>query len=840
MRSHRNLFFLTASIATLATTALAFLSLGAGSSRSSQTQTKGSHPASLPSGRSPAPHTLYCGLWRTDGGFVSTAHIKNVLVTARLQITPVIYTADGTEYDLQPLNLQAGGIANLNVNDSLRDAPAAVQTHLSDFGTLALRFVSQSSVNVAASMQILNEPQSLTLTVPFHSIDPTNLSAKSAALEAVWWKHDPGVRSFVAVSNASESTKEISLEVLGSQGSVRHRALTLDSKNTRTVDLEPLLSELPEAESQTGGIRVRYEGQPQEVSAAGGLLNDAEGYSATLEFQSTTAMRHSGQSEPSSFSWASVGIMVGAPDPMMGFPKNTVFAPYAVLRNSTDHELEIEPVLYLMAGSQMNKISLPELRLKENESRQLSLDSALSNFSGMATLVLSYQGMAHDLLVATGSVDQTGTYVFEVPPNSAAESWAKQVPYWSVADGFDVMTTVFNSGDTAEDIVATLTYAGGTGHYSLPLHLASGEAQMLDVRDLIDMQQPDASGNVIPRDIQQGSITFASPKGIAELIHLAISSGLFNVQTATCGGLCQICTTTTSTSIDPSLVPTPLGGSQQATFTLYLSDGSTADKTPSANWSSGNTAIATVQSQGSSSPGMTNGVAVGTATLFAFTQGPTDEPQPQCPSSCPISIIGGSGPATVVWVTLSLRTGFGQAPSSDNSKSGQYLSSLGSLNTLGTFFSTGTSAHLWRMGVEIVGTVSPSNFTGTIILQRKVDATCTYNVSTLISPCSGPFPDTSDPSFRDDDPQSGGSNGIVYDLDAPALGTGSSPVNTLLRVRTNFRQWATLNGVPVSYDFLWYSRISVIKSSSGDNLANDVAGDSTAGTGTTNLSWNLQ
>src|SRR3989454_4379775 len=33
-------------------------------------------------------HTLYCGLWRTDGGFVSTIRIKNSLVVAPLEVNP--------------------------------------------------------------------------------------------------------------------------------------------------------------------------------------------------------------------------------------------------------------------------------------------------------------------------------------------------------------------------------------------------------------------------------------------------------------------------------------------------------------------------------------------------------------------------------------------------------------------------------------------------------------------------------------------------------------------------------------------------------------------------------
>ena len=288
-----------------------------------------------------------------------------------------------------------------------------------------------------------------------------------------------------------------------------------------------------------------------------------------------------------------------------------------------------------------------------------------------------------------------------------------------------------------------------------------------------------------------------------------------------------------------NVVPAPIAGpvGMTATATAHATDSYGNDQTLSGGtWSTDSPSIMTVNSSGG-----VHGVAPGQVNLNdAFTnvivvQGNYchSDTMPNCQTANPVA----SGPGTVVWVTLSLRT-TGSA-SLDDSARDQYSSRIGTYG-LGTLFSTGINTHAWRTGVEIVGTVSPSNFTGTIILQRRIDASRTYNVSTLTS-STDLFPDTSDPTLEDSNPQSGGSNGIVYDLDAPSLANGTSnPVNTLLRVRTNFREWATLNGVPVSYDFLWFSRISVIKTNSGDALSSDVPGDNVAGTGTTNVSWNLQ
>lgn len=77
-------------------------------------------------GQTVSTYTLYCGLWRVDNGFVSTLHIKNALIVAALSVTPVLFMADGTEYDLPDVQLATGGTGNVNVNGALAKAPASI------------------------------------------------------------------------------------------------------------------------------------------------------------------------------------------------------------------------------------------------------------------------------------------------------------------------------------------------------------------------------------------------------------------------------------------------------------------------------------------------------------------------------------------------------------------------------------------------------------------------------------------------------------------------------------------------------------------------------------------
>jgi hypothetical protein len=109
-----------------------------------------------------------------------------------------------------------------------------------------------------------------------------------------------------------------------------------------------------------------------------------------------------------------------------------------------------------------------------------------------------------------------------------------------------------------------------------------------------------------------------------------------------------------------------------------------------------------------------------------------------------------------------------------------------------------------------------------------------------------PGDDTSDDPFRDDDPQSDGSDGTVYDLDAPGIGT--SIPSTIVRMRQNFLEYAVLgsatNATPVGGSNLNWFATSSCRLGPGSTaiFVNDpsIPGDNQSGTGSTKLTYNLQ
>ena len=98
--------------------------------------------------------------------------------------------------------------------------------------------------------------------------------------------------------------------------------------------------------------------------------------------------------------------------------------------------------------------------------------------------------------------------------------------------------------------------------------------------------------------------------------------------------------------------------------------------------------------------------------------------------------------------------------------------------------------------------------------------------------------DTSNPQFQDTDPQSGGSGGKAYDLDAPGISRRCSQVG---RIRYNFAESAQLpDGTHVSNEVDFYVRVSCNWGSAGNSFRNEFSGDNVLGLGTTATTWNLQ
>lgn len=375
------------------------------------------------------------------------------------------------------------------------------------------------------------------------------------------------------------------------------------------LDLTALLGRTFNA-GEAGGLRIQFNGLLGEVNITGGLENRKEGYSAVIPF-SQTPMAGMNMST-STATIAHPGIMIGAAEPAMGFPVGTRFTPYSALRNLTSNAEQVNLKFYTEQGT---ALTAPVQFLKPFESRQVSLNSilqqfGLKDFNGALTLAVSHSGGSSDVMSVAGSVDATGTYVFEVEGRAAEEKLSKQSPYWSVKNGNDTMVSLWNSSGSAGEVMVTLKYADNSGNYHFHLHLAPYATSNIDVKELIANQNRDQDGNILPLDLQEGSFVFHNAKDVHAPLSLGVNVSIFNVIKGTCYYGTVYCDGYTGLIVSPTSGATLPGGGPQLTSRGQYNDGTTPGVT--ATWSSSNTGVATVGSSG-----LVTGVSGGTSTTSA-------------------------------------------------------------------------------------------------------------------------------------------------------------------------------------------------------------------------------
>ena len=392
------------------------------------------------------PQSLIGGLWMIDPNLKSSVYLKNDLKTSPLSVTPVLWLSNGVKYTLPVVNLEPSGTAIVDVNQSLASQGVAPYAALMGYVEFDYQWpwpalcATIRNIDPVHSVIFTYFPQ-LALPVLVHPhANPlvqnapqpqpdSQLQPQTQILEGLWWKQEPNVSAFVALSNPGEQAVVAHLAVSDSQGKpFGQHTVAVSPHGTKMVTLDELAS----AAGVSGGLRLTYGGAENALLVNAGLRDDASGYSASIPFAPSPAPADTA----STVSYAELGLMTGAADPMLTFPAGTTFKPYTVVRNISSQPAVITPNLWWMMGGAPGKATLPQITVAPYQSLNLDLSSflthaGLKNFNGSVNLVLDVTASAPRgaVLVSSGSVDQKNTYVFQVFPESTKQSMAKNLSY---------------------------------------------------------------------------------------------------------------------------------------------------------------------------------------------------------------------------------------------------------------------------------------------------------------------------------------------------------------------------------------------------------------------------
>ena len=569
------------------------------------------------------------GLWMIDANFKSTIYIKNSVEIAPVTVTPILYLSNGKKVTLADVTLEPSGTATVSVNDGLNANGISPWSTLNGYVEIQYKWPWDPLCVTVTSVDVIH---SVIFTNGLRPLEPMNPSARAMLvkgpgaqiIEGMWWKQEPQVTGFVALSNTTAQVIKAQLQVNDAAGqSIGQHAVTVSPHGTKTVNLEELLS----ASGTAGGLRVTFNGGMNDLLPNGGLQDPATGYSASVPF----ATPHGLHPEESTQTYAELGLMSGIADPMMQFPAGTTFVPYSLLRNVGEQPATVTPSIYWMEGGTARSSRLQTMKLQPYQTHSFDVPALLSlaglqNFNGSFNLIFDVEG---SVLIASGSVDQKNTYVFEVMPESVKESASKGLAYWSTKNGDDSMVTIWNPADEDQDLVFTLFFSGG--HYDLPVHLGPRATRMFNISEILQNQIPDKDGTLIPPSVHEGSARISGTHAENEHILVAVDAGIYNVRKATCGYTCKNCNGMVSSQFISPGWAVAAGGNTQLSFKATWNTGTQYDLTNGSAWTSNSQSIATV------SAGLTHGVANGSATISAdFINEPwagqqCGSPPPACP-----------------------------------------------------------------------------------------------------------------------------------------------------------------------------------------------------------------
>ena len=591
-----------------------------------------------------AEQEIQGGYWRIDHTFEPMLIITNILESP-LPVRPSIYAADGTEYELPTLTLASAGVAYIDIRQSISTAPEEIRLHFSDHGSVGLKYLWQWPGAVSAIVQNRDVKRSLNFNFELRTATNASDTISVVEKEGLWWKQDEGVRGFLGLTNTSQRVVDVQVRIVSKHGGAEDKkVLSIQPHHTQVVDL------VHDSRADVGGLRVSYSGTGKDIVLAGGLENAREGYSARIPFNTVER----GQN-PATIEVSSVGFMLGAPDPMMKFPSGTQFGGYLALRNIAERPILIIPMLYYMDGEQVRKNPLRPVVLAAQEARFLdpgdfSKELGLPAFSGVVSLVFSYQGNASDIIIANGSIDQTKTYVSEVEPRTVGNTEAIVLKDWDVSNGNDTMINLLNVEENERDLSVIFFFDGG--RYKFPVHLDSGASIMFNISEVIARQEPDVDGHKIPLGTLHGTAVLSGASGYPEWINVGVSVGVFNVSTATCGNKCPTCFGYSAFKVQALNSNAATGGTASFEALAFGQNGvwqnvsNATSPTGSAivTWSSGNSSVATSQGNGNFlgvNPGGFNANA-NAVLLDLHADCPVGQNQP-----CPSSPYVGSGGGTI-------------------------------------------------------------------------------------------------------------------------------------------------------------------------------------------------
>jgi hypothetical protein len=289
------------------------------------------------------------GVWMTGPSLHSTLHLKNLIESSPVTITPVLHVSNGKSLIFHPVTIGAGAVTVVDINAGLDGLGLASYATLTGFVEIRYQW---PWIPICATVRNTDSAHSLLFNYflqPWYRnppILPASLQTTNNTLEGAWWKQEPNISAMISLANTSDAPELVHVTPRDSDG---HQLDSLDVTVLPGHMNSVALTVIDNSIQKAGGLTVTYRGPTGSLIVSGNLRDESTGYSATIPF--SLPLPSSIAQGPTQL--AVLGLMSGPPDSMMQFPANTVFTPYSIMRNTSNLPITVIPTFWWMeAGTQ--------------------------------------------------------------------------------------------------------------------------------------------------------------------------------------------------------------------------------------------------------------------------------------------------------------------------------------------------------------------------------------------------------------------------------------------------------------------------------------------------------
>jgi len=312
------------------------------------------------------PQEAYAGYWTDEPGWHTELEIRNNLRAAPIEVTPVLRLADGTEISLSPRNIEANSAAMVDLSAELEAKTPALAGKPGTFGSVVFRYTASNSTSVFAAAMV--ERTGAPIKYHFDAF-PYTSEFTSTSVESIWWLPKPSSTDVLVVANMTDKPIAAKVSITNSKGKPVALSDGLAPLQTKRFIVRELIQS-GKLDGTEGGVSVSFD-RPvgiNDVQVSHFVYDESDGFSALLR----TFSRDS-SSSATDWTFRAPMVALARPDPALGYPADTVFAPRVMVRNASSADLAVSGRVNWRSASTPARRPLPLARLRQEKRSRSTL-----------------------------------------------------------------------------------------------------------------------------------------------------------------------------------------------------------------------------------------------------------------------------------------------------------------------------------------------------------------------------------------------------------------------------------------------------------------------------------